>query len=407
MSRQFKSTDTSPWPYGFGSGVDGDLAISADTAETVINSSCSGTAGTNSLSATNAGFQAGQIIWIHKTRGMTTTAAGSWEINYIAGYTAGTITTALPLQNSYNDSGNDQSQVRVMKQYNNVTVDSTKNFTSTSWDGNIGGLFGFFVKGTLTNNGIIKSNGGNGAGAGAGAAAGGTGGGFRGGDGYVMTGYPTQALCGENSTSASAAAGATGSGGGGAYQSSEGSGGEGGGGGGGHSETGWYAGHGGSVGSGNGGGGGGTDGVAALTTMVFGGGGGGGLCKSGNTVGGGGSSGGIIFIVASNIVNAGTISANGGNGGSGVPWRFGGGGAGGSILLKCKTATLGSAIITATKGVGYAASPDGANSGSGSPGRIHLDYKISYTGTTNPAVDVTNDLTLDYPAGGSFLFNFL
>ena len=112
MSRQFRSDDTSKWTYGFGNGTDGDLTISTDTTEAPIDSTCSGTAGQFSLTATNASFASGQAILIHKTRGLTTTSAGAWELNYIASYSTGAISTVYPLQFTYQDSGADQSQVR-------------------------------------------------------------------------------------------------------------------------------------------------------------------------------------------------------------------------------------------------------------------------------------------------------
>jgi len=65
--------------------------------------------------------------------------------------------------------------------------------------------------------------------------------------------------------------------------------------------------------------------------------------------------------------------------------QVGGSGAGGSILLKAQTATLGTAQITAAGGAG---------NNPGSIGRIHLDYYTSYTGTTTPTLDATQDNNL-------------
>ena len=133
MARQFKSTDTNKWIYYFGTGVDGDLTISSDATDSPIDSTCSGTAGTNSLTATNASFSSGQAIIIHKSRGNTTVTCGEWELNWISSYVSGTITTLFPLQFSYNDSGADQSQVRVLKQYRNVTINAGVTYTAKSW----------------------------------------------------------------------------------------------------------------------------------------------------------------------------------------------------------------------------------------------------------------------------------
>ncbi|MEM3335472.1 MAG: hypothetical protein QXY47_05520, partial [Thermoplasmata archaeon] len=118
--RQFRSDDTDKWLYGFGSGSDGDISINTST-DNPIDSTCSGTIGTTSLTATNSLFAPGQIILIHQTRG---TGAGNWELNRIASYTAGTITLLHPLQNTYTTSGASVAQVLVMKQYNNFTINS-------------------------------------------------------------------------------------------------------------------------------------------------------------------------------------------------------------------------------------------------------------------------------------------
>jgi len=44
--------------YGFGNGSDGALSISADTTDAPIDSACTGTSGSTTLSATNASFAA-------------------------------------------------------------------------------------------------------------------------------------------------------------------------------------------------------------------------------------------------------------------------------------------------------------------------------------------------------------
>lgn len=401
--RQFRSDDTSKWMEGFGNGLDGDLTISSNTTEAPIDSSCSGTAGSYSLTATNASFAAGQLILIHKTRGNTTVTAGSWELNKISSYVAGTITTTYPLIYSYNDSGADQSQVRVMKQYNNVTINNGITYTSKSWDKNVGGIMAFFAKGTVSGvtGGVINLNGNNANADGSGASGGAStvGIGFQGGNGYQGQ---AQAQAGEGTAGDLVQQlGANGNGGGGSK-----------------ANTGTNAGGAGAAGgngtagangkstSGNGGSygtGGSAVGSASLVTMVFGGGGGGGGngATEGNGANGGGSGAGIALIISNNIDLSGlTINSKGGTGSTG--FRGGGGGAGGSVLLKCKTATLGTNKIVATGGNA------GGNSTAGGDGRIHIDYKTSYTGTTNPTLDATNDTQLDYPSsGGKFLYNFV
>ena len=114
------------------------------------------------------------------------------------------------------------------------------------------------------------------------------------------------------------------------------------------------------------------------------------------------SVGGILCFLANGTTTVnGTIASNGGDGSlttsglggggsdganSGGKISDGGGGAGGSVLLKAQTATLNTTRVTATKGSGGS-----IGGGDGSAGRIHLDYYTSYTGTTNPILDVTQD----------------
>lgn len=381
---QFRSDDSIKWREGFGSGADGALTISADTTETVIDSGCTGTATQSTLSATNAGFTPGQIIWIHKTRGNTTTTAGTWEINKIASYAAGTINLLYPLQNSYQDSGADQSQVRVLLQYTDATINSGKTLTAKAWDGNTGGIIGLFASGTVTVTGNISASS-KGFVGGAGQATG------NGND-------PTNNSRSGEGTSGDFAAQQTANGNGGGRGYADGD-----------SSGGFFA-AGGGGGAGSGGGGNGTGynafysigiggnavGVAGLTTMDLGGGGGGGAVSGTGTVSGGGTGGGMIVLFAKTISIGGTLVTLGGA--SGTANTTGGAGGGGSILIKAQTATLGTALATATGGTAATATV-GGKGGDGGTGRIHLDYKDSYTGTTNPAIDARQDLTLDYPSG--------
>jgi len=360
----------------FGDGSDGALTISADTTQAPTDSACTGTADSYSLSATNVAFATGQKILIHQTQG---TNAGQWERREIASYTAGTITLTEKLSNTYTTG----AQVIVLLEYTNVTVNSGKTWTAKAWNGTVGGILCFLASGTITNNGTIRSNGS--------AATNGTGGtgGFRGGN--SVTGDGSVGYQGESSAGvASQSTSANGAGGGGGEKDvgSHGAGG----GGGGHI-AGAVAGS--STGTSAGGAAGGTAGNAGLTVMVFGAGGGG--TPGGTYYGGGGAGGGAIFIGAVTLTNAGAITCNGGDGldAAGNDPGGGGGGAGGSILLKVQTATLGTGLITATGGIGGAAqSSFGAAGGDGADGRIHIDYYTSYTGTTDPAIDYTQDNTL-------------
>jgi len=133
------------------------------------------------------------------------------------------------------------------------------------------------------------------------------------------------------------------------------------------------------------------------------GGGGGGEDNGAGIGGNGGAGGGIIFIRTKNITITGAVSLTGsvgtaGNGSAGG----GGGGAGGSCLIKTQIATLGTAKITSSGGAGGACGGgDGGNGdgGAGAVGRVHLDYLTSYSGTSTPTIDVTQDSTMaDVPA---------
>jgi hypothetical protein len=387
MSRQFRSDDTSKWLLGFGNGEDGDLTISSNTTEAPIDSSCSGSSGSKSLAATNASFAAGKIVLIFQTRG---TGAGKWELNQIDSYVAGTITLKNELQNTYIDSGSSQAQVIQLKQYNNVTVNTGVTWSAKAWDGNIGGVLAFLAKGVVSVVGTISA----------------AGKGFVGGSIYAWADYARQGQ-GEGDPGAGVnASSANGSGGGG-----------------GTSFAGRVSGGGGGANGANGGngedvnGGGGSfagsggvaHGSADLTTLSIGGGGGtSGRNGQGAVVGSPG--GGAIIIIGSTVNVSGSVTARGTNGvnnTSNSDNAGSGGGAGGSILIKAKTATLGTALVASAGGSGGASGANGGDGGAGGVGRIHLDYLSSYTGTTSPTLDYRQDLLLTYPGGGSIMRKFL
>ncbi len=350
----------------FGNGKDGNLVISSNTTDAPIDSSCSGTAGSVSLSATNASFAAGQAIFIHQTRG---TGAGNGEFNKIASYTAGTITVDIPLKNTYTDSGASQAQVLVVEQYSSVTIDASRTLTAKAWDGNVGGLVVYICSGIFTVNGVISGNGK----------------GYRGGAGG--SGDPEIATQGESATAAGTTSkSANGAGGGGGAKTS----GDyqpGGGGGGGNGAVG-------TAGTDKGGGNdagaaGATDGGATLVDFVLGAGGGGGGGKTSGGAGGAGGSGIIIF--AKELVvhsSTGSITANGATGSNGIPTETedggGGGGSGGSILIQTRTSTVNTNRITATAGSGGTGNTNGGNGGAGGVGRIRIE-SCSRSGSTNPA----------------------
>jgi hypothetical protein len=354
----------------FGDGSDGSKTISVDTTEAPIDSACTGTAGLQSLSATNVSFAVGQKILIIQMQG---TGAGQWETKTIQGYTAGTITLDTPLTNTY-VSG---AQVLVGKRYTNVTVNSGKTWKPKAWNGTVGGILFFYANGTVTVTGhIVADNTG-----------------FRGGQ---AVNQQTAGWSGEGTTGASLQqTAANGNGGGGGQGQGGGPGSPiGAGGGGGNATSGVTGGAG---GGGTGGAGGNSSGATDLTTMTLGGGGGSGGAGDNSGADAGGVGGGIIFINGVTITVTGTITSNGING---TATQAGsnagsGGGAGGSILLKTQTATLGSGLITASAGTGgITGGWSSANGGNGSVGRIDINYLTSYTGTTTPTINAIQDNTL-------------
>lgn len=368
----------------FGSGSDGALTISADTTDSPIDSACSGTSGTNSLTATNANFATGQKILIIQMQG---TNAGTWQRNEIQSYSAGTITLTDNLNADYSSSGSNTAQVLVLKQYTDVTVNSGKTWTAKAWNGTVGGILAFLANGAVAINGTISASGK----------------GFRGGIGAVYNagvgalsqcGYDGESSTGPSSRSIGGGYGdqnSNGAGGGGSPLSSSN---RGGGGGGGNATSG---------GDGKNGGylnayGGTTNGSADLTTFCPGAGGGGGGTDSvgGAYAGDGGAGGGGIIIYGLSVTvnnSTGNILTNGNDGsGSHSNGGCGGAGSGGDVLIRTQTATLNTTRIVASGGTGGSGGiPGESEGGNGGNGRIHLDYSSSYTGTTTPTLDVTQD----------------
>lgn len=382
--RQFRSDDTDTWSYKFGDGSDGAYSSSGNATDAPIDSSCSGTSGTTSLSATNASFTAGQLILIHQTRG---TGSGNWELNRIESYTTGTITTSKNLINTYTDSGASQAQVLVMKQYTTFTQNSGHTLTAKAWDGNVGGIIAFLCNGTTTIDGTITSNykgflGGDPRTSGSANAYSGEGTG----------GTKNQQIGTANGNGASGSSVPTNTAGGGGGNGTAGSSGQG-------TPSDRQPGQ--------------TAGNAALTSMVFGG-GGGGIVNNVSATAVAGNGGGIILIISKTITinsSTGLIKADGENGDNQVGGDYArspGGGAGGSVLIKSTNATLGTNKITVAAGsAGVASGGTSGNlqGGAGGVGRIHLDYSVSYTGTTTPSIDVTNDLTITDAGVGPLFFS--
>jgi hypothetical protein len=237
--------------------------------------------------------------------------------------------------------------------YESLTVNSTKELNAAG--------FRIFVRGTLTNNGIIKNDGNNGSGGslGTGAPTGSVGSGANGGAGSATIG-------GGGSTPSNSLGGAGGAGGSGT----------GGAGGGAGSATAPASGAG-SVRSipqaatgllmGAG-----VSGFVALVRGGAGGGGGGGAGGGGPTGGGGGGGGGVLIVVARELVNAGEIRAKGGNGAAGTASNTGGGGGGGGgTIITIARKRSGAGTVAAAGGTGGASGGGSGNAGSaGSSGNV-------------------------------------
>lgn len=355
----------------FGDGSSSSLTISSPTTETPIDSACTGTAGNYTLSATNASFAVGQVIFIHQTQG---TNAGQYERNVISGYTAGTITLQTPLKGTY-VSG---AQVRVMPQYTNVTINAT--YSAKAWNGTTGGILAFLANGTISGSSIIS----------------GDSLGFRGGTGVAVGGSPGivqnqgESYLGVGTQSTSA------NGGGGGGGQNDGGNRSGGGGGGAYGTTGTD----GTATGGSGpasapGLGGATYGSVDLSTLFMGSGGGAGAVYGTNSGNNGAAGGAIIFINVVTYSLTGGITSSGGNGtNSNGTYAGAGAGAGGAIIINAQVATLGSGVITALGGTGGTGSGTAGAGGNGGNGRIALNYLTSYTGTTNPTSNINQDNTL-------------
>lgn len=351
---------------GFGNGQDGVAVLSGTDAPK--DSTCSGTSGTTSLAAADTTFTKDRLIFIHQSRGV---GCGNYEFNVVNGYSAGVITTAFNLVNTYADSGDSQAQVIEVKEYSSVEISST--FTGKAWDGDKGGILMFLCNGTTTISGTCTVKGK----------------GFRGGQGYYSGNQAIQ-NCGEGSQGASSRTKNTGGSGGGGGQTETNAGANDiiGGAGGGNGTAGnrgtheWNAQLGDNVG-------GTTSGSADLTTMTFGGGGGcSGADYNNNGWEAGAPGGGIVLIWSALLVITGYINADG-NDPANAAYVHGGAGAGGSINLRAQIMTLTNNHLTAIGGIsnqgeGSESQPTGW--GNAGVGRIHLEA-CEITGTTTPSAD--------------------
>ena len=351
----------------YGDGSDGDLVISATATQSQIKATATGTSGTRSLSSTNASYAANQLIFIIQSQG---TGAGNCELNKILSYSAGTITTARPLQNTYGAG----AQCIVVPEYRSILFSGSYSLDAPAWDGSTGGWVVAAVSGKVSGSGGTPAFQASGKG-------------YRGGNSCRGLGQLNNyGLQGEGTTGTGGQTCSNNNGGGGSSRERNTNEGANAGAGGGHGAVGGDGGRdGGSPNSACTAAGGGTLGSSDLTAgLFFGGAGGGGGCGdtavSGSYGVGGNGAGGILIIcrewdsVYANATGSDGVVGSGDQAG-------GGGGAGGTIYIKCQKATLGTNIITALGGAGGTGN---ANGGAGAVGRIRVEAGTIVSGSTNP-----------------------
>ena len=135
---------------GFGSGKDG--AAPASGTYTSENQSCSGNAGSTTLTCGGT-FVLGDQILIQQSRG---TGAYEFEVNYVISDNGANLTLLYPLVNTYTDSGAPQAQVVKLNEYNGGDISGT--LISSAWNSNIGGIMAFLCDGELTISGNANVN---------------------------------------------------------------------------------------------------------------------------------------------------------------------------------------------------------------------------------------------------------
>lgn len=367
---QFRSDDTIPWTFGFGRGKLGDLTPST-SALSFTGSSFTGTSGQyTGTVGSSSGMAVGDFVRLWQRCGTGATGV-NWQLNVIMSIAGTTIGFLYPLTMTYATG----AQLLVAKEYSNITIGSGVTLSAC-------GII--FVKGTLAiNSGVLGYTG------------------YYGGGGFGGDGSNTIGIQGFGYGSATQAEdyNQNGNGGGGGIgDPTDYTQGAGGGGGGANASNGT----GGNSSDGNGGGYAGLAyGGSGGTILSFGGGGGGGG-SSGNQGGSGGSGGGELIVIAKNITTSGTgkFVSNGTDGqtpGDNYWGGGGGGGAGGTFLLKCQTGSIGSSS-TCNAGAGAIKGAKGGSGGNGSVGRFFVDYMISFSGSSTPALISRQDFKLYHPS---------
>jgi len=114
----------------YGNGSNGDKVLSG-TFGTDFGYIASCTGSGTSLSATNANFAVGQIVLVHQTQNINSTA-GWWDVGVISNYSAGTITLKYALANTYYTG----AQVIAVPKHRRLTG----SVTLSAWNGTTGGI---------------------------------------------------------------------------------------------------------------------------------------------------------------------------------------------------------------------------------------------------------------------------
>lgn len=373
----------------FGRGKDGDVNFASTATLSVPRigvTSVSGRVITTAGDPTSS-FSVGDLIHLWDT------LAGKYQYNLVESLTSTTLTVVYPLLYSYASYG----QISKVFEYRAVTTNSSITLTVPVFNYVNGGIFPLVAQKSITlgSGATISAVGLNGDPGG--AFAQGTG--FWGGPG-VYAGATLGHQGGGTGGYGTNAQSANGTGGGGG-QSGSGYGQQGGGGGG-HAASGSP---GTSIDNGTPGAGGGTDGDVALTELHMGGGGGGGMhTNGGDQYPGNGAGGGGVVILISELVDisAGYVLVSGGAGQT-HGYAGGGGGAGGSVLIQAGSAILGTNRALSSGGSGGVGGAAGGDGGDGAVGRIHVDYRLSLSGTTTPTLNSAQDVTLFETAGAGIL----
>lgn len=340
-----------------GDGRDGDLDLTTTT--TVPQDECRVVIGTTSgqiVVADATDLTEGTRLLVLQVRGggfrtsgdqddivaTDPTTAGTWQVSEVKNVTsiAGQFHLALfpaPKVAFASDASGLRAQACILRQYGAVTIASGVELEAQPWDGNRGGVVGFFATGTVTLAGTISASGQ----------------GFRGGALRADADVANITAADTDFLSPAGSGGGKGEGLDGTSFERSGRGNVANGGGGGNGKN---AGGGGGGNGGDGGIGGLQDSAAGvnLATRGFGGaavsiplaqrisfGGGGGAGHQDDSNGGaGGRGGGLVFVVATAMAGGGVLSADGEDGepgGNASRDGAGGGGAGGAVFLRARS----------------------------------------------------------------------